>query len=69
MSATPGLFGQDVVQRAFDAGASDGGAGSIPTGDRELELLAEGLYERVRSHLRQELLVDRERAGILSSLG
>jgi hypothetical protein len=34
--------------------------------ERDLEDLARKLYERIRGRLRQELLVDRERAGMLS---
>ncbi|MEZ0241050.1 MAG: hypothetical protein ACAH65_09650 [Chloroflexota bacterium] len=67
-SVTTGSFDADVVQRAMGGSTGSDVAGSLPTGDRELELLAESLYERVRSHLRLELLVDRERAGILSNL-
>jgi hypothetical protein len=62
-----GSFDMDVVQRAVGSTTS-GSAGPLPTGDRELDLLAESLYERVRAHLRLELLVDRERSGVLSNL-
>jgi hypothetical protein len=33
-----------------------------------IEIFTNGLYRRIRDSLRQELLVDRERAGILSDL-
>jgi hypothetical protein len=49
------------------AGASGGGA-KIPTGEKELDELAVHLYDRLRSRLRRELLVDRERAGALSDV-
>ena len=45
-----------------------GGGGGVPTGDKELDELARRLYDRLRSRLRQELLVDRERSGLLSDL-
>jgi hypothetical protein len=60
-------FVPDVIQRATSSAAGGGGAGS-PAGDRELDILAQNIYERVRSHLRLELLVDRERSGLLSNL-
>ncbi len=50
------------------AGAGGGGGGGVPTGDKELDELARRLYDRLRSRLRQELLVDRERSGLLSDL-
>jgi hypothetical protein len=40
----------------------------VPTGDKELDELARRLYDRLRSRLRQELLIDRERSGMLSDL-
>jgi hypothetical protein len=36
--------------------------------DKELDDLARQLYERLRSRLRLELLVDRERAGLITDL-
>jgi hypothetical protein len=50
------------------AGAGGAGGGGVPTGDKELDELARRLYDRLRSRLRQELLVDRERSGLLSDL-
>ena len=51
------------------AGAGGGGGGGVPTGDKELDELARRLYDRLRSRLRMELLIDRERSGTLSDLG
>jgi hypothetical protein len=48
------------------AGAAPAG---IPTGDKELDDLAHRLYDRIRSRLRLELLIDRERTGTLSDFG
>jgi hypothetical protein len=66
------------VQRAEEAapaagtggGATGaGGAGGVPQhSDKELDDLARQLYERLRSRLRMELLVDRERAGLITDL-
>lgn len=39
-----------------------------PTDEDKLEELADRLYDRVRTNLRTELLVDRERAGLLTDL-
>jgi hypothetical protein len=50
------------------AAGGAGGGGGIPTGDRELDDLAHRLYDRLRSRLRLELLIDRERSGTLSDL-
>ena len=36
--------------------------------DQELDALAHELYDRLRSRLRMELLVDRERAGLVTDL-
>ena len=53
-------------------GASPGNQPSTPGGgrqsERELELLASRLYERIRLRLRRELLADRERAGLLTDV-
>jgi hypothetical protein len=53
------------------SGAADGGAAAGPAGahsDRELDDLAHQLYDRLRSRLRMELLIDRERAGLITDL-
>jgi hypothetical protein len=42
-------------------------AGAVSS-DRDLDDLALKLYDRFRSRLRSELLVDRERAGLLTDL-
>ena len=70
-----------VVQRAAEraeppaAAAEPAAAADAPapaTGqqpsDRELDALAHQLYDRLRSRLRMELLVDRERAGLVTDL-
>jgi hypothetical protein len=36
--------------------------------EKELDELARKLYDRIRYHLRSELLIDRERAGVLTDL-
>jgi hypothetical protein len=62
------------VQRAPEAEAAaatePGGAGAAAGGrsDRELDMLAHQLYDRLRSQLRHELLIDRERAGLITDL-
>jgi hypothetical protein len=38
----------------------------VPQEPEELDELAGRLYDRLRSRLRQELLLDRERAGLLT---
>jgi hypothetical protein len=45
---------------------SDGGRPQIDTDDLDLDELAGRLYDRLRSRLRLELLLDRERAGLLT---
>jgi hypothetical protein len=68
----PGLIAAEVpvdipVQRAAEStGAASGGAGGHS--EKELDDLARHLYDRLRSRLRQELLVDRERAGLITDL-
>ena len=59
------------VQPAADSAAPGLGAtaaGAVPAGqsDRELDDLARRLYGHLRTQLRLELLVDRERAGLLA---
>jgi hypothetical protein len=46
------------------------GVAAVPGGhsDRELDALAHQLYDRLRSRLRMELLVDRERAGLITDM-
>jgi len=64
------------VQRAEEAAPATGGApevagaagGTPGHSDKELDDLARQLYERLRSRLRHELLVDRERAGLITDL-
>jgi hypothetical protein len=57
-----------------DAAAPSGGGGGAAAGaagahsDRELDDLAHQLYDRLRSRLRMELLIDRERAGVITDL-
>ena len=53
---------------ASGAAPSGGSVAGMPTGDRELDDLAHNLYDRLRSRLRMELLIDRERSGTLSDL-
>jgi hypothetical protein len=62
-----------IIQRADEAApapASGGTAtgGATPHSDKELDELARQLYDRLRSRLRLELLVDRERAGLITDL-
>jgi hypothetical protein len=45
---------------------ADSGRPAIDTDDLDLDELALRLYDRLRSKLRLELLLDRERAGLLS---
>jgi hypothetical protein len=47
-------------------GSASGAAGAHS--DRELDDLAHQLYDRLRSRLRMELLIDRERAGLITDL-
>ncbi|HKF75337.1 MAG TPA: hypothetical protein VKF59_04285 [Candidatus Dormibacteraeota bacterium] len=44
------------------------GAGAGAHSDQELDSLAHLLYDRLRSRLRMELLIDRERAGLITDL-
>ena len=57
------------LQRAAEgpASAAPPPAAPGPTGD--LDELAERLYDRIRFHLKSELRLDRERAGLLTDLG
>jgi hypothetical protein len=65
------------VQALGEAGTGGGlpASGAMPAGgpagartDEELDTLAHDLYDRLRSRLRMELLVDRERAGLVTDL-
>jgi hypothetical protein len=67
--------GVPVQLAEADAGAPTGGGdGAAAAGaagahsDRELDDLAHQLYDRLRSRLRMELLIDRERAGLITDL-
>jgi hypothetical protein len=57
--------GVPVQLAEADAGAPTGGGAHS---DRELDDLAHQLYDRLRSRLRMELLIDRERAGLITDL-
>jgi DNA-binding PucR family transcriptional regulator len=72
-------FSEDRLQRASSEASpmpsqsgggspSSGGAAPSVSTDRELDELARKLYERIRSRIRGELLIDRERAGMLTDL-
>jgi hypothetical protein len=68
-SAAPGgemVGGSAVPGSASATPAADAASG--PT-ERELDDLARRLYDRIRLRLRRELIVDRERAGVLIDLG
>ena len=68
--------GPIAVQRADDATATAAAPAApaapamagLPQSGQDFEELAGKLYERLRSRLRSELLVDRERAGLLVDL-
>jgi hypothetical protein len=64
-AAGPAGAGEGGAAQSSSAGAAPAG---IPTGDKELDDLAHRLYDRIRSRLRLELLIDRERTGTLSDL-
>ncbi len=69
VSTSPG----PAVQRATVSSptviaAGEGAAATANTQDAEMEELARKLYSRIRSRLWNELLVDRERAGLLTDL-
>jgi hypothetical protein len=49
--------------------AAPGAAAAPGTGDAELDELGRRLYPRIRDHLKAELSMDRERAGLLNDLG
>jgi len=50
------------------AGAAPPGAGAEAHSEKAIEELAGKLYDRIRSRLKTELLIDRERAGLLTDL-
>ena len=60
--------GTDAAVAAAASSATAGGGSPAGGSERELDELARRLYDRIRSRLRTELLVDRERAGALSDL-
>jgi hypothetical protein len=64
--ATPPPVEPGAAALTAAAGAAPSG---LPTGDKELDDLAHRLYDRIRSRLRLELLIDRERTGTLSDFG
>jgi hypothetical protein len=57
-----------VAAAAAPAQSGGGSAGPAPASDKELDDLARKLYGRIRVHLRSDLLVERERAGMLIDL-
>jgi hypothetical protein len=57
-----------MAAAAAPAQSAGGGAGPGPHSDKELNDLASRLYDRLRVHLRSDLLIERERAGMLIDL-
>jgi len=55
-----------VAQQSFHH--TPGGQAGPPASEAEVEALAGRLYDRIRSRLRSELLVGRERAGQITDL-
>lgn len=53
---------------ASSAAASPPGQATSGSTESEMDALAGKLYERIRSRLKSELLIDRERAGLLTDL-
>ncbi|HEX4214926.1 MAG TPA: hypothetical protein VIA06_16525 [Candidatus Dormibacteraeota bacterium] len=51
----------------YAVGGGAGGAG-LPSSDKDVEELAGRLYDRIRSRLRSDLLIGRERAGRITDL-
>jgi hypothetical protein len=72
VQAAPTQAAWPAVQAAAEAGSNGATPpwGPVPAGrsDQELDALALDLYDRLRSRLRMELLVDRERAGLVTDL-
>lgn len=75
-SATP--VQREAAPTTAEAPAASPGAGATPAGGAapgagdkpaELDELAKKLYERIRTRLKAELRLDRERAGLLTDLG
>jgi hypothetical protein len=62
------VFADVPVQRAGEEVAAVPAAAGGAHSDKELDDLARQLYDRLRSRLRMELLVDRERAGLITDL-
>jgi hypothetical protein len=68
-AAAPWASSSPSVQReAAPAVAPAAPEASTTTSDAELEELARKLYEPIRSRLRAELLIDRERAGMIADI-
>jgi hypothetical protein len=63
---TPTAAPPPVVQRA--ASPPLGGGAPATRADEDLDDLARRLYDRLRSRLHRELLVDRERSGMVTDL-
>ena len=76
VQATSAAVARPPVQAAVEGDPGDdspaisaGFPGPAPArSDQELDALAHELYDRLRSRLRMELLVDRERAGLVTDL-
>jgi hypothetical protein len=70
-SSAAGADATAPAQRA-DAGAlaaSAAGGGAAGPSERDLELLAGRLFDRIERQLRAELIADRERTGALVDIG
>lgn len=68
-TAVPASPAVPAVQRAVAVeGTSAATASDLLTDDRQLDLLARRLYDGLRVRLETELLLDRERAGLLADL-
>jgi hypothetical protein len=65
-TGSPALSSTDAAVQAARQPSQEATFHEEPDDEPDLELLTTQLYDRIRSRLRRELLLDRERAGLLS---
>lgn len=63
-----GIAGEPAASPRPEAGAPSGHGTAAPPSDQQLDDLAGKLYDRFRARFRMELLIDRERAGLITDL-
>jgi len=68
VAANPGTWGAVASARGSAVSPTTSSPGAHNGSETDIDELARKLYDRIRTRLKSELLVDRERAGFLTDL-